>query len=93
MADTKSKKSLREKDGKPSAEPRPESLPHGTTKDQIAEMESEGQAQQSGDDSAPAKPAQDEREGATDEEVGDRTGPGAGYDTEPEQEKDGGGVA
>jgi hypothetical protein len=26
-------------------QPRPESLPHGTTKDQITEMESEGQGQ------------------------------------------------
>ena len=76
-----------------SAEPRPESLPHGTTKDQIAEMESEGQAQQPGQDVAPETPAQDNREGATDKEVGDRTGPGAGYDLEPEQEKDRGGVA
>jgi hypothetical protein len=73
------------------AEPRPESLPHGTTKDQIAEMESEGQAQKQGNDIDPATP--DGREGATDEEVGDRTGPGAGYDMEPEQDKDRGGVA
>ena len=35
----------------------------------------------------------DSHEGATEEEVGDRTGPGAGYDQEPEQEKDEGGVA
>jgi hypothetical protein len=34
-----------------------------------------------------------EHEGATDEEVGDRTGPRAGYEDEPEQEVDGGGVA
>ena len=75
------------------AEPRPESLPHGTTRDQIAEMESEGQAQQPGQDPVPDKPARDSREGATDNEVGDRTGPGAGYDLEPEEEKDRGGVA
>jgi hypothetical protein len=56
-------------------------------------MESEGQAQQPGQDVAPETPAQDSREGATDKEVGDRTGPGAGYDLEPEQEKDRGGVA
>lgn len=30
--------------------------------------------------------------GATEEQVGDRTGPGAGYDQEPRQEKDKGGV-
>ena len=35
----------------------------------------------------------DEHEGAKDNEVGDRTGPGAGYDDEPEQVKDKGGVA
>jgi len=34
-----------------------------------------------------------EHEGATEAETGDRTGPGAGYDTEPEQVKDKGGVA
>jgi hypothetical protein len=32
-------------------------------------------------------------EGATEDQTGDRTGPGAGYDTEPEQVKDKGGVA
>lgn len=31
-------------------QPRPESLPHGTTKDQINEMESEGQAEKPGTD-------------------------------------------
>ena len=35
----------------------------------------------------------EEREGATDQEVGDRSGPGAGYDNEPEQERDRGGVS
>ena len=93
MDDTKSRKTLRERDGEAPAEPRPESLPHGTTTDQIAEMESEGQAQQPGTEIDLATPAQDGREGATDKEVGDRTGPGAGYDIEPEQEKDRGGVA
>jgi hypothetical protein len=34
----------------------------------------------------------DEHEGATDEQVGDRTGPGVGYDQEPVQERDKGGV-
>jgi hypothetical protein len=92
MNETKSRKPARDKAEESPDKPRPESLPHGTTKDQIAEMESEGQAQQSGNNE-PAKPAQDEREGATDEQVGDRIGPGAGYDIEPEQEKDGGGVA
>ena len=93
MDETKPTKTPRERDGATPAEPRPESLPHGTTKDQIAEMESEGQAQQQGNGIDAATPAQDGREGATDKEVGDRTGPGAGYDLEPEQEKDRGGVA
>jgi len=35
----------------------------------------------------------DEHEGATEAETGDRTGPGAGYDLEPEQVDDKGGVA
>jgi len=34
----------------------------------------------------------DEHEGATDDQVGDTTGPGVGYDQEPEQERDKGGV-
>ena len=34
----------------------------------------------------------DEHEGATDEQVGDTTGPGVGYDQEPEQQRDKGGV-
>lgn len=87
------KKNLSERDVKVPGEPRPESLPHGTTRDQIAEMESEGQAQKPGNDDEAATPDQDTHEGATDKEVGDRTGPGAGYDMEPEQEKDRGGVA
>jgi hypothetical protein len=45
---------------------------------------------------APDNPAErtttDEHEGATDEQVGDTTGPGVGYDQEPAQEKDKGGV-
>lgn len=35
----------------------------------------------------------DEHEGARDKDVGDRIGPAAGYDEEPEQVKDKGGVA
>ncbi|MEO8071169.1 MAG: hypothetical protein ABI652_07185 [Acidobacteriota bacterium] len=35
----------------------------------------------------------EEHEGGTEEQIGDLTGPGAGYDDEPTQEKDGGGVA
>jgi hypothetical protein len=38
-------------------------------------------------------PRRDAHKGATDKKVGDRTGPGAGYDLEPEQVKDRGGVA
>jgi hypothetical protein len=34
----------------------------------------------------------DEHEGATEEETGDLTGPGPGYDQEPEKVKDKGGV-
>jgi hypothetical protein len=39
------------------------------------------------------EPPREEREGATEREVGDRTGPAAGYDNEPEQERDRGGVS
>ena len=35
----------------------------------------------------------DDHTGATDAQVGDLTGPGAGYDQEPKQEKDKGGVS
>jgi hypothetical protein len=38
------------------------------------------------------RPETDEHEGAVEEQVGDTTGPGVGYDQEPEQEKDEGGV-
>ena len=34
----------------------------------------------------------DEHEGAVDDQVGDTTGPGVGYDQEPEQQRDKGGV-
>jgi hypothetical protein len=43
-------------------------------------------------DIPPAEP-KSEHEGGTDEQVGDRTGPAVGYDTDPEQVKDKGGVA
>ena len=38
------------------------------------------------------KSEEPEHEGGTEEQVGDRTGPGAGYDKEPEQTNDKGGV-
>jgi hypothetical protein len=48
----------------------------------------------------PADPAvrqededEQQHEGGTEKQVGDRTGPGAGYDQEPKQEPDEGGVA
>ena len=66
-------------------------LPQATTADQIAAMESEGQAQQPG--TAGTTPDQDSHVGATEKEVADRTGPGAGYDTEPVKKDDPGGVA
>jgi hypothetical protein len=37
--------------------------------------------------------AESEHEGGTEKQVGDRTGPGAGYDQEPDQTEDQGGVA
>jgi len=63
---------------------KPESKPHGTTADQVSEMESEGQGQKPGtpDGAAPdgAVPDQDEHEGATEDQIGDRGGPAVGYD-------------
>ena len=41
----------------------------------------------------PERTPTDEHEGATDEQVGDTTGPGVGYDQEPVQERDKGGVS
>ena len=41
----------------------------------------------------PDKGESPEHEGATEEEVGDLTGPGAGFDKEPAKVKDKGGVA
>jgi len=40
----------------------------------------------------PAKVPVEEPGGGTDQEIGDRIGPAAGYDQEPEKEKDKGGV-
>ena len=40
----------------------------------------------------PEKGEEPEHEGATEEEIGDRTGPGAGFDEEPAKVKDKGGV-
>lgn len=45
-----------------------------------------------GIDTVREKGQEPEHEGATDKEIGDRTGPGAGYDDEPEKIKDKGGV-
>ena len=36
---------------------------------------------------------EEEHEGATEQQVGDRGGPGVGFDQEPEREKDEGGVS
>jgi hypothetical protein len=44
------------------------------------------------DDHRERRTGGDDREGATEEDVGDRTGPGAGYDKEPQEEDDTGGV-
>ena len=84
--------------GAPTSPPkgtRPETQPHGTTSDQVNEMESEGQAEKPGTpktakrradvdkpSDAPdgATPDQDEHEGATEDQVGDRGGPAVGYD-------------
>lgn len=41
----------------------------------------------------PSEANPSEHEGAAETEVGDRTGPGAGFDDEPEQEQDRGGVS
>jgi len=74
---------------------RPETQPHGTTSDQVSEMESEGQAEKPGTPKTAARregvedltdapegatPDQDEHEGATEDQVGDRSGPAVGYD-------------
>ena len=40
----------------------------------------------------PTRKGTTDREGATETQVGDRGGPGPGYDKEPEQERDKGGV-
>ena len=44
------------KTGTVPGQPRPESQPHGTTQDQINEMESEGQAETPGQETPPTKP-------------------------------------
>ncbi|HUF47310.1 MAG TPA: hypothetical protein VMM93_05795 [Vicinamibacterales bacterium] len=62
-----------------------------TTRDASEEREKGGETREP--ETEGATPGQDSHEGATDQDVSDRTGPGAGYDTEPEQKKDPGGVA
>ena len=42
---------------------------------------------------ARANETEEEHEGATEQQVGDRGGPGVGFDQEPEREKDEGGVS
>lgn len=70
--------------GAPTSPPegtRPEAQPHGTTSDQVSEMESEGQAEKPGTPAPEgATPDQDEHEGATEDQIGDRGGPAVGYD-------------
>ena len=44
-------------------------------------------------EAVPDKGEEPEHEGATEEKIGDRTGPGAGFDDEPAKVKDKGGVA
>jgi hypothetical protein len=90
MNDKKPRKPRSRKNRTGAGVPETSGLPHATTADQIAEMESEGQAQEAGTETR--TPDQDGHVGATDQDVADRTGPGAGYDTEPAQKKDPGGV-
>jgi hypothetical protein len=45
------------------------------------------------DERPDTEPAADEHEGATERDISDRTGPGVGYDQEPEREKNDGGVS
>ena len=52
----------------------------------------EDTAEPEGQFPAPVEPDPDEHQGGTEDDVGDTTGPGAGYDEEPEQEPDRGGV-
>jgi hypothetical protein len=44
-------------------------------------------------DGTHARENDEEHEGATEQQVSDRTGPGVGFDQEPEREKDEGGVS
>ena len=48
---------------------------------------------QAGGSTSPNERPEDGHEGATEDQVGDRTGPGVGYDQERRQEKDEGGVS
>jgi hypothetical protein len=63
-------------------------------KDEATRKGSPTPARRPEDKTGPGQPTPpDEHEGATEQEIGDRVGPGAGYDQEPEKEKDEGGVA
>ena len=60
--------------------------------DRTVPAETEDTAEPEGQFPAPVEADPDEHQGGTEDDVGDTTGPGAGYDEEPEQDPDRGGV-
>ena len=87
MATTDTKRDVRSQDPvtkRPGVGPDGDSRPLQDTKSPLADVQHDG---------TPTSTNGDEHEGATEQQVGDRGGPGVGFDQEPEKQKDEGGVS
>ena len=87
MATTDTKSDVKTKDpvtNRPGTGPDGDSRPLQSTESPLADVQHDGTHTQS---------SADEHEGATEQQVGDRRGPGVGFDQEPEKQKDEGGVS
>ena len=87
MATTDTKRDVKSQDPvtkRPGVGPDGDSRPLQDTKSPLADVQHDGR---------PTSTNGDEHEGATEQQVGDRGGPGVGFDQEPEKQKDEGGVS
>ena len=78
--DPKDQQAVTKRPGSPGGEERPRT----GTEAPLADVQHDGRA---------AAVNEEEHEGATEQQVSDRGGPGVGFDQEPEREKDEGGVS
>lgn len=87
MATTETKTDLKSQDSatkRPNTDPAGGGQPRQGVEGPLADVQQDG---------TKASTNPDEHEGATEQQVGDRVGPGVGFDQEPEREKDEGGVS